>query len=62
MAGSPNGALALARIVLSARNPDIVAEAFDRMFGADAVARVTRAGGPHLLQAGKVAVEIWATR
>jgi catechol 2,3-dioxygenase-like lactoylglutathione lyase family enzyme len=55
----PNGALALARVALSARDPNSVAEVFDRMFGTGAVTRAARQEGPHVLRAGKVAVEIW---
>jgi hypothetical protein len=55
----PNGALGLERIALSARDPNAVADVFDRMFGARAVARATKQEGPHVLRAGKVAVEIW---
>ena len=57
----PNGARGLERIVLSAsaRDPNAVANVFDRMFGAGAVARATGQEGPHVLRAGKVAVEVW---
>jgi hypothetical protein len=55
----PNGALALERIAISALDPNAVANVFDRMFGAGAVARTTGQEGPHVLRAGKVAVEIW---
>jgi hypothetical protein len=51
-----NGAVALARVALAARDPDSVAEILDRMFDG-AVARA--AGQPHVMRAGKVAVEIW---
>jgi Glyoxalase-like domain len=51
-----NGALALAKVALAARDPDSVAAVFDRMFDG-AVARA--AGRPHVLRAGTVAVEIW---
>jgi hypothetical protein len=54
----PNGALALARIVLAARDLNSVAEGFERIFGSGAVVRATRQGDPHVLLAGKVAVEI----
>ena len=55
----PNGARGLQRIALSARDPNAVANVFDRMFGAGAVARTTGQEGPHVLRAGKVAVEVW---
>jgi hypothetical protein len=55
----PNGSLALERIAFSARDPNLVADNLDRMFGPGAVAR-SRREGPHVLRAGKVAVEIWA--
>jgi len=55
----PNGALALARVALLARDPDSVAAGFDRIFGAGAVARATGQDCPHVLWAGEVAVEIW---
>jgi catechol 2,3-dioxygenase-like lactoylglutathione lyase family enzyme len=55
----PNGARGLERIALSARDPNAVANVFDRMFGPGAVARTTGQGGPHVLRAGKVAVEVW---
>ena len=55
----PNGARGLERIALSARDPNAVANVFDRMFGTGAVARTTGQEGPHVLRAGKVAVEVW---
>jgi hypothetical protein len=55
----PNGALGLARIALSARNPDDVAAAFDHIFGGGAVGRATGEDRPHILRAGKVGAEIW---
>jgi hypothetical protein len=55
----PNGAVGLARIALSVRDPNKVADVFDRMFGAGIVARATGQDGPHVLPAGKVAVELW---
>lgn len=55
----PNGALALVRVALAARDPDIIAAFFDRMFGTGAVARASISDRPHVLRAGKVAVEIW---
>ena len=55
----PNGAIALARIALSARNPDAIAESFDRMFGAGAVERPASSESPHVLRSGEAAVEIW---
>jgi catechol 2,3-dioxygenase-like lactoylglutathione lyase family enzyme len=55
----PNGAIALARIALSARNPDGIAEHFDRMFGAGAVERPASSESPHVLRSGEAAVEIW---
>jgi len=54
-----NGALALARIAISAGDPDAIAEGFDRMFGAGAVVRAIGPDHPHMLWGGKVAVEIW---
>jgi len=55
----PNGALALARVAISARNPDSIADMFERMFGGAAVTRAAPQDRPHVLQAGDVAVEIW---
>lgn len=55
----PNGARGLEHIALSARDPNAVANVFDRMFSAGAVARTTGREGPHVLRAGKVAVEVW---
>lgn len=55
----PNGAIALARIALSARFPDAIAESFDRMFGAGAVERAARSDSPHVLRSSEAAVEIW---
>ena len=55
----PNGALAIARVAIAARDPGIVADCFDRMFGAGSVARAAGSDRPHVLRAGKVAVEIW---
>ena len=55
----PNGALGFARVVVAARDPDRIAEMFDRMFDAGAVARATAKNDPHVLWAGAVAVEIW---
>ena len=57
--GHPNGALGFARVAIAARDPDRIAEMFDRMFGAGAVARATTQDRPHALRAGSVAVEIW---
>lgn len=54
----PNGALALARIVLAVRDLNNVADGFERIFGSGAVVRATGQGDPHVLLAGKVAVEI----
>jgi len=53
----PNGALAITRVALAATDPAGIAGTFERMFGAGAVNRP--AGGPPVLAAGKVAVEIW---
>ena len=55
----PNGALGFMRVALAARDPDRIADIFDRMFGAGAVARARTQDRPHVLQAGPVAVEIW---
>jgi hypothetical protein len=55
----PNGALGFARVAIAARDPDRIAEMFDRMFDAGAVARATTHDRPHVLRAGSVAVEIW---
>jgi hypothetical protein len=55
----PNGALALARVALAARDPNAIADMFDRMFGAGAVARASGQNDPHVLRGGEVAVEIW---
>ena len=55
----PNGALGFGRVALAARDPDRIADMFDRMFGAGAVARASGQDRPHVLQAGSVAVEIW---
>ena len=54
-----NGALAISRVALACGNPDTVAATFDKMFGDGAVARAADADAPHILQAGKVAVELW---
>jgi hypothetical protein len=55
----PNGALGFARVAIAARDPDRIAEMFDRMFGAGAVTRATMQDRPHVLLAGQVAIEIW---
>ena len=55
----PNGAVALARVALAARDADTIAAMFDRMFGAGAVARAATPDRPHVLRAGTAAVEIW---
>jgi hypothetical protein len=55
----PNGALGFARVAIAARDPDRIAEMFDRMFDAGAIARATTQDRPHVLRAGSVAVEIW---
>ncbi len=49
----PNGALSIARVVLSVRDPATVAGAFERMFGPGAV----EPGGRRLM-AGKVVIEL----
>jgi catechol 2,3-dioxygenase-like lactoylglutathione lyase family enzyme len=54
----PNGALALARVVLAAEDPDRTAAAFERMFGAGSVEAA--ADGGRVLAAGGVAVEVRA--
>jgi hypothetical protein len=55
----PNGALGFARVALAAHDPDRIAEMFDRMFGAGAVARASAPDRPHVMRAGSIAVEIW---
>jgi len=55
----PNGALHISRVAIAAENPDRLAETFDRMFGDGAVARAAVPGTPHILIAGRVAVQIW---
>ncbi len=52
----PNGAVAVARILISARDPERQAALFARMFGAAAVVR--GAGGRCLLAAGEAVVEV----
>ncbi len=52
----PNGAQAITRVALAATDPAGMAGTFERMFGTGAV---SRPGGPLVLAAGKVAVEIW---
>ena len=53
----PNGALALARVVLAAGDPDRTAAGFERMFGAGSV---EAADAGRVLAAGGVAVEVRA--
>ena len=55
----PNGALGFARVAIAARDPDRIAQMFDRMFDAGTVARAAKQDTPHVLRAGSVAVEIW---
>lgn len=54
----PNGAVGIARVALASSAPDRIADAFDRMFGPNAVERAG-ATGKHIMVAGKVDVEIW---
>jgi hypothetical protein len=55
----PNGALAIVRVAIAARDPHRVAKMFERMFGAGTVAPATAQDRPHVLRAGQAAVEIW---
>ena len=52
----PNGAVAITRLVIAARDPARSAAVFDRMFGAGACAPAD--GGGRLLRAGTVRIEI----
>ncbi len=54
----PNGALALARVVLAAEDPDQTAAGFERMFGAGSAEAAD--GGGRVLAACGVAVEVRA--
>jgi hypothetical protein len=54
-----NGALAIARVAIAARDPGGVADIFDRMFGAGVVTSPATQDQPHVLRAGQAAIEIW---
>jgi hypothetical protein len=55
----PNGALAIARVAIAARDPGRVAAMFDRMFDTGAVTSPAAQDQPHVMRAGDAAVEIW---
>jgi len=55
----PNGSIALQRIAFSTRDPNVLADSLERLFGVGTVARASTREGPHVLRAGNVAVEIW---
>jgi len=55
----PNGAVAIAQLVIAADDPQNVANGFDRLFGAGSSVAVQGTNATHRLMAGGVPIEIW---
>lgn len=55
----PNGAVAIAQLVIAADDPQSVANGFDRLFGAGSSVAVQGTKATHRLMAGGVPIEIW---
>lgn len=55
----PNGALAIARLIIAADDPQAVANGFDRVFGAGSSVAAQGTGATCRLMAGGVPIEIW---